>query len=81
MWDENFNKKHTKFGLIAMSAILFAAVPTVTISLMSTEDAFARNGMYTSDTSQAAAGVPTDPVSSTVQAVRSSLRRAGWARS
>ena len=55
MWAENFNKKHTKFGLIAMSAILFAAVPTVTISLMSTEDAFARNGMYTSDTSQAAA--------------------------
>ena len=53
MCAENVNKKHRKSAFIAMPAILLAA--TVAISFVITEDAFARNGRYTGDTSQAAA--------------------------
>ena len=52
MCAENVNQKHRKSAFIAMPAILLAA--TVAISFAITEDAFARNGRYTGDTSQAA---------------------------
>jgi hypothetical protein len=46
--------KSRKVAINTISAILFAASATVALSLI-TEDAFAREGRYSSDTSQAAA--------------------------
>ncbi|MGH9976075.1 MAG: hypothetical protein ACRD8Z_09620, partial [Nitrososphaeraceae archaeon] len=52
---EYVKKKNHKLAFIAMPAILLA-VATLSISTVITEDAFARNGMYTGgDASQAAA--------------------------
>ena len=44
--------KHTLLSIALMTVMLLA---TVAISFIITEDAFARNGRYTGDTSQAAA--------------------------
>ncbi len=54
MCAENVKMKSRKVALITIAAILFAASATVALSLK-TEDAFAREGRYSSDTSQAAA--------------------------
>lgn len=54
MCAENVKMKSRKVAIITISAILFAASATVALSLI-TEDAFAREGRYSSDTSQAAA--------------------------
>jgi hypothetical protein len=53
MCAENIKKKNRKLAFIAMPAILLAA--SVAISFVITEDAYAKNGRYTGDTSQAAA--------------------------
>jgi hypothetical protein len=54
MCAENVKMKSRKVAINTISAILFAASATVALSLI-TEDAFAREGRYSSDTSQAAA--------------------------
>jgi hypothetical protein len=53
MFAEYTQKKNRKLAFITIPAILFAA--TVAISFILTEEAFAREGRYPSDTSQAAA--------------------------
>jgi hypothetical protein len=55
MCTENIKKKNRKFAFIAMPAILLAA--SVAISFVVTEDAFAREGRYTGDTTSQAASV------------------------
>jgi hypothetical protein len=55
MRDENFKMINHKLALVTVSALLFAAA--VAVSFVITEDAFARDGRYTGDTSQAAASI------------------------
>ena len=54
MYAENVKMKSRKLAIITISAILFAASAIVALSLAITEDAFAKSGRYTGDTSQAA---------------------------
>jgi hypothetical protein len=53
MCAENVKKKLIKIAFVTIPLMLLAA--TVAISFVITEDAFAKNGRYTGDTSQAAA--------------------------
>ncbi len=53
MCAENVKRIHSKIGLATIPVLLLAA--TVTISAIVSEDAFARDGRYSGDTSQAAA--------------------------
>ena len=53
MCAENVKKKSCKLVYITIPVLLLA--PTVAISVTISEDAFARNGRYSGDTSQAAA--------------------------
>src|SRR5262245_42840651 len=53
MCAENVKRIHSKIGFVTIPVLLLAA--TVAISVIVSEDAFAKNGRYTGDTSQAAA--------------------------
>ncbi len=52
MWAENSKRVHSKIAFVTIPALLLAA--TVAISVIISEEAFARSGKYTGDTSQAA---------------------------
>ena len=50
---ENVKKKHSKIAFVTIPVLLLAA--TVAVSVIVSEEAFAKDGRYSGDTSQAAA--------------------------
>ena len=52
MCAENVKRKHNKIAFVTIPVLLLAA--TVAVSIMVSEDAYAKDGRYSGDTSQAA---------------------------